>query len=158
MSFIRSQYALGKGAISYSYAHGCTGWLQIALLCSYMNVFWSNNANQSRSCPLAPHPPLPALPPWFTVHLHCCSCLQGCAKNGNVTGTTSIFCCFLRWRKIFLNLDHLNDLIPTQPNKQLPQHKCHVSGGIWAGIRSRAIWQETPKSPLLPEKKMDLQP
>lgn len=102
-----------------------------------------NNANQSRFCPLGPCSHLPALVPWFTAHLHCCSSLKGCAKNGNVTGTTSIFfLVFLRWRKIFLNLDHLNDLISAQLNKQQPQHKCPVSGGIWAATRGRAIWQK----------------
>lgn len=142
-------------------------WLRSLLQCrwmrwlvtTYMNVFWSNNANQSRFCPLGPHSPLPALVPWFTAHLHCCSFLKSCAKNGNATGTTSTsLVVFLRWRKIFLNLDHLNDLISAQLNKQLPQHKCPVSGGIWAAIRGRAVWQKTPESPLLPEEKMDPHP
>lgn len=111
-----------------------------------MNVFWSNNANQSRFCPLGPHSPLPALVPRFTAHLHCCSSLKGCAKNGNVAGMRSIFLLvFLRWRKIFLNLDHLNDLISAQLNKQLPRHKCpvkwwHLGSNKKQGHLARNSW------------------
>lgn len=150
MWFVRSQCALGKGVISYSCAHGCTSCLQTVHLCSYTNIFWNSSTKQSGSCPLAPHPPLPALPLWFTVHLRCRSCLQGCAKNRNVTEVTSISCCFFEVNEGIFKPGPFEWF---GSNKQLPQHKCHVRGSIWAGRSSRAIWQEIPKSPLLPQKR-----
>lgn len=92
---------------SYSYVGGYTSWLQIVILNSYMNICWSSSTNYRRSYPLAPHPSLPAFPPWLTVHLHHCSCLQDCAKNGNVTGMTSIFFVVFEVKSDIFNPDHL---------------------------------------------------
>lgn len=66
------------------------------------------------------------------------------------------FFLFLRWRKIFLNLDHLNYLISAQPNKQLPQHKCkwwhlgcnkrqgHLAKNSWITFSARGKTGSTP--------------
>lgn len=132
MRLIINQYALEKGFISYSYVHGYTNWLQAALSYSYIKACWSNSSpNQRRFCPLAPLHPL-----LLSLHVPLAICTAAAVCRAALRMGMP-----LEWHQFFVvvvfelksdifNLDHLNDLIPTQPNKQLHQHNCHASGGI----------------------------